>query len=560
MAREPPSGYSQRVRKVTEAHKCLDFRSRSRKVVESFVQSVVVLDDFAYFGEQGEQPDGQLTAPTLDDASLSLVTRSQGGSPVGENRIAKDVRLDAKTVIGRFAELGSVCAVLNPAPEEEFLQKVAKAAARADIVILDWKIGDFYGDKTLEVVRHILDDDQDGGRLRLLAIYTGEPDLEDMAKRTGEIIDNYYTNEKLAIDSHGLRISKGPVHAVILAKEGTNRITQAHQGQVVEESQLPDRLIDEFTRVTEGLLGNVALAGLTALRAEAHKLLLKFAPSLDAAYLGHRLLLPNPQDAEDHVVDALGAELHSILEDARPGEQADISAGREWLVAKTAEGKLDLSSPVIFPNEANLLGRYSELLLEGSHPDKKKLERNETTEIFTTDGCEAIQSNHRFSTLLKLKSRYSGSGAPRLTLGTILSTGDGEDARYFLCVQPKCDSVRIKSEAGFPFLPLIIQKHNQRFDVVFDVGADKWKYLKLNRKPNALIVPSFKPTPHSGGEVLARFGADGNYFFNDTAQVKYRWVVEMKDEHGLKIASELAAALSRPGPNDAEWLRRASTR
>ena len=545
---------------MPEAPNLPDFRTRSRKVAESFIQSVVVLDDFAYFGEPADQPAGQLMAPKLGDASLSPVRYSQEGSSVGGILNGKDVPLDAKTVIDQFAELGAVCAVLNPAPNEVFHQKVAKAAVRADIVILDWKIGDSYGDKTLEVIRNILDDDQDGGRLRLLAIYTGEPDLEDMVKKTRETIDNYYMSEEVAVDSHALRISKGPVHVVILAKGGTNRVIQAHQGQIVEESRLPDRLIDEFSRVTEGLLGNVALAGLTALRAEAHKLLLKFAPSLDAAYLGHRLLLPNPRDAEDHVVDALGTELHSILEDARPGEQADISAGREWLVVKTADGNLDLSEPIIFPDEADLLEKYTELLIKGSRADKKKLEKKATTEIFTIDGREATQSNHRFSTLLKLKSRYSGSRAPRLTLGTILSTGDGEDARYFLCVQPKCDSVRIKCEAGFPFLPLVIQKHNQRFDLVFDVGADQWKYLKLIGKPNALMVPSFKPTPNSGGEVLARVGAGGNYFFKDTAQVNYRWVVEMKDEHGLKIASELAAALSRPGPNDAEWLRRASRR
>ena len=48
--------------------------------------------------------------------------------------------------------------------------------------------------------------------------------------------------------------------------------------------------------------------------------------------------------------------------------------GREWLVAKTAEGSLDLSGPVIFPDEADLLEKYTGLLLKGSRADKNKLE------------------------------------------------------------------------------------------------------------------------------------------------------------------------------------------
>ena len=295
-----------------------DFHSRSRKVAERFIQSVVILDDFANFGEQVNEQVDQLKAPELGGTSGSSAGHSQQSGTLGENRNRENVPLDAKAVIDRFAELGSVCAVLRPAREEEFQQKFVKAAMRADVVILDWKIDDSYGGKTLEVIRCMLEHDQDGGRLRLVAIYTGEPDLEDITQKVAKTIDESYAHGELAVDNGALRISKGPVHAVIFAKDETSLVAKAHQSQVVAESELPDRLIDEFSGITEGLLSNVALAGLTALRAEAHKLLLKFAPSLDAAYLGHRLLLPNPRDAEDHVVDALGTELHSILEDARP--------------------------------------------------------------------------------------------------------------------------------------------------------------------------------------------------------------------------------------------------
>ena len=540
-----------------------DFHSRSRKVAERFIQSVVILDDFANFGEQVNEQVDQLKAPELGGTSGSSTGHSQQSGTLGENRNRENVPLDAKAVIDRFAELGSVCAVLRPAREEEFQQKFVKAAMRADVVILDWKIDDSYGVKTLEVIRCMLEHDQDGGRLRLVAIYTGEPDLEDITQKVAKTIEESYAHGELAVDNDALRISKGPVHAVIFAKDETNLVAKAHQNQVVAESELPDRLIDEFSGITEGLLSNVALAGLAAIRTQAHKLLLKFDPDLDAAYLGHRLLLRNPKDAEDHVVDALGAEINSILEEQRPGDEAGIEAIREWLIASPAK-QVDISSPIesgVEPVKKWLLLLTEGLYTEGiSLPDKKKNIERSATNIFAKNCVTANQSNRLFATLLNLKSRYSGSRAPRLVVGTILSAGDGEDVKYFVCLQPKCDSVRIKCQTGFPFLALATKTHNEKFDLVIDVGADQWKYFELSRKPSALIVPSFNPTPNSGGQVVAGVESDGNYFFMDSANVKYKWIVGMKDEHGLKIANELAAVLSRPGPNDTEWLRRASRR
>ena len=63
--------------------------------------------------------------------------------------------------------------------------------------------------------------------------------------------------------------------------------------------------MNEFVEMTKGILSNVALEGLAALRDDVPRVLAKFDSSLDSAYLGHRILLPNPADAEDHVVEAL---------------------------------------------------------------------------------------------------------------------------------------------------------------------------------------------------------------------------------------------------------------
>ena len=125
--------------------------------------------------------------------------------------------MDADAVIGGFADIGSVCAVLNPAPGDEFRERTVKTARRADIVILDWKIHDSVGDATLDVMRDILQGDRQ--RLRLLAFYTGEPNLHEIFNRIKDVAAEFYKDDEL-LESDGLRISKGPLHVVVLAKHG----------------------------------------------------------------------------------------------------------------------------------------------------------------------------------------------------------------------------------------------------------------------------------------------------------------------------------------------------
>ena len=540
----------------------ISFGDRSRTVAEHFIQNVVIFDDLAEFGSGAEEPVGGLNVPTFEEpASIE----PDSDPPVESDESEQDaggIPLDAKAVIDRFAELGSVCAVLRPAQGEDFLPKVTRAANRADIVVLDWKIGDSYGEDTLNIIRQILQADSNSERLRLLAIYTGEPGLQEIATRVKAVIDEFYDGLELKTSGE-FCISKGPVRAVVLAKESTADSTQGDAvGQVVHEIGLADRLIDEFAIMSKGLLRNVTLEGLAALRDQVYRLLSKFDTILDPAYLGHRLLLPHPRDAEDHIVEALGAELLSLLEDAKPGKQANLQAVREWLTEATGQG-LNLAVPMPFPKgTGTTLDGWVALLDKGAQDanarrgiSKKSLEKK-STQAFAEDEPDSLESNRRLAALFSLKTRYSGD-SPRLTLGTILCRKLGTALSYFLCLQPKCDSVRLGAETGFPLLPLAIRSEHQQFNLVVNVGANRWKHFQITPKPTALTVHSFRPGPNPPGEVVA-LSRLGKFYFTDTGGAVYWWIAEMKDEHALKVAGEMASALARPGPNDAEWLRLAS--
>ena len=541
------------------------FLSRTRDVVEAFLRTVVVLDDLAVMSKTTTEPTGAAAS-----GPLSVPNYPQTPTPKDDTlrRDPQGVGLDADAVINGFADIGSVCAVLSPSPGDDFHERTVKTAQRADIVILDWKIHESVGTAALDVMRDILREDRQ--RLRLMAFYTGEPNLDEIFDQIKGVATEFYKDDELLVTSD-FRISKGPLHVVVLAKQGTQNDQRPElQNQEVAEGQLADRLANDFALMAGGLIRNCAIAGIAAIRDNAHRILAKFENSLDPAYLGHRLLLPHPPDAEDHLVEALGSELISVLEENRPGVFADVDAVVLWLEVQEHEG-LRISDRFSFPEGRNAIDGWRDLLSKGiddvnaSFPlevSKSKL-RKQATEPFLKDAEDSLRSNRRFAALLCLKTRYPGR-PPRLSIGSLLFSGDGDEDRYFLCLQPKCDSVRLSTLTGFPLIPLIplkdVDVNNQgtSLRLVLETSKNQWGDFGINPKPSDLSIRVFKPSSEPPGEVVAKEMEDGSYSFEDEDGCQYRWMAQMKDEHALGIAGEVASALARPGPNDAEWLRKAA--
>ena len=538
------------------------FLYNSREVAESFLQTVVVVDDQAEmsFGHEGEIGRGD---PDEEKSPGCEAVERTGN---GDSNL-RGASLDARAVINGFADIGSACAVMNPAPGEDFRERTVKAARRADIVVIDWKIHDSFGESALELVREILRADQD--RLRLMAIYTGQPDLHEVLDRMKELVDEFYEEDELE-EIGNFRLSKGPLNGVILAKEGTiGAYSPELSLQEVSEGDLADRLTDEFALLIGGLLRNTALAGIAAIRENSHRILAKFERGLDAAYLGHRLLLHHPPAAEDHLVAALGSELTSVLEECRPGAFADIGAIGKWLASEAGKDA-NLSEPFSFQKPESTADCWAKLLSLGIEsgvghlPANRRELRRRASEPFAESAEGAARSNRLFAALLSQRTRYPGR-PPRLTMGTVVcEQGEGRD-RYFLCLQPKCDSIRLAEASGFAMISLqplgevgVNAEGGLSLSLVVELGRDQWMHFGIAAKPSELTVRVFAPGPNPPGEVLAAREEAGRYCFEDTSGNRYCWLTSMKDEHALGIASKVASALSRPGPNEAEWLRRAT--
>jgi hypothetical protein len=101
---------------------------------------------------------------------------------------------------------------------------------------------------------------------------------------------------------------------VCLFKSHGTQLTDHRKPNQVSEEKLPLRLQDEFASLAEGLLSNVALATIAAIRGSTHHVLGKITGTMDGPYFHHRALLPIASDAEEYAVDVVLSELKSVVD------------------------------------------------------------------------------------------------------------------------------------------------------------------------------------------------------------------------------------------------------
>jgi hypothetical protein len=552
----------------------LTFQQASCAVAARFLHSVVVVDDRADYSPP-EVTEHQPGEHANAEAAERVTLRSRRASrrlvtPATAERRAED--LDAKSLVDGFAEKGLVCAILRPGKTEQPEGKTVLAASRSDIVVLDWN---FYGDDgltTCEILSRVLRADEGASRLRLIAIYTGERHLRRIATKLRQTLNKITPSPRLNRDGE-FAMSKGAVRIVVFAKEDTPVLARDLKGRarVLKEAELPERLVTEFASLTEGLVSNVALESLAALRENTHRLLGRLRPSLDPAYLWHRAIQGRPSDAEDHLVSLVASEVRSVLDDEQVGRQANLDAIDRWL----ARNDITDFGPHFGEATARTAADVHELLDSGTAGKTaksiaaiakfKKMKRDDgphrktqALAVFANSAPEAARSNEEFAALMSLKTHYTHP-IPQLQLGTLLSKGTGASRSYWLCVQPRCDSVRLDGYRAFPLLPLTVASDTRpKFDIVLLKRDAESVKLRLSGRPYDLSMVSFLPTPDGADAILA-VSSRKRYRFNAEKAV-YWWEGDLKDEHAQRVADNLAFQFGRVGLTESEWLLLSSTK
>ena len=553
-----------------------EFFKLSKGVVEQFLQSAVIVDDGAAFERgPGDKPSTKLITPSRRFRKQSDL-QSQERDAAGETEITgrnSDVgRLDAKKVIDSFAQRGIVCSVLLPHKEEmeALTGTLEKMANCADIIILDWSLYKDQGEKALEMIERIVRSSTGSpAQLRLIVIYTINPRIEEISQKVKAVLDKLGEahakgNGKAAVqvETDKLSLTFGAIRITVLAKHDAF-IPDQYRHQVVSFEDLADRVTEEFTTMTAGLVSNVVLKSLAQVRENTYRILSQFSSDLDAPYLTHRALLLNPDDAEELLTALVAEELQAILEEACVGSEANLNAIRAWVAARQEAGtsfalKLNLgdSEPTTIAVEkvVDLLRigiQNGAWTLDGLNIKKRRsAHKLPLTEMFQPVHHSPQSLDEKFAFITTMRACYR-QYIPRLTLGTILKES-GDASSYWVCIQPRCDCIRIKSARRFPFLPL--EKAGEgRFNIVLNEG-DIYLRLLCSEKPYDLKLIAFEQGSQGSGIITAE-EEGGIYCFYDTSKNKYEWMGQLRPDHAQRLSNRFAATLARVGLDESEWLR-----
>ena len=530
----------------------LTFQSMSKGVVERFLQTVVVLDDGAYM-----EPATTPQAIVEPDEDVPILDEEPEVSRESTTPLETKVNaLDAQTLITGFAKQGLVCAVLAPRIDEDGAEATVKASRRADIVILDWQLGD-HGERATKIIGKIVEEDVSvGGRVRMIVVYTASLDLE-----AARIAIAGKLTEFKAIDRAGGVLGLGTRHSrVLFISKGQ---TSAFAGRI-EEADLPLRLVEEFVEMTKGILSNVTLGCIAAIREETHRILARFHRGLDSAFLTHRMLLISPDDAEAYAVDLLAAEFLAALEGREIGS---IHAGRgaiEAALVELQEGGIKFrimvarnaatsAKSVTAEQLMNLVDKGPEGLVDipglpsGQGPRDKLHERLYLlVSEHVNDGLAANREFSRVSAHARERALQGPKHRAKLDLGSIVRLGE----EFLVCVQPTCDTLRLRGPTQFVFAEL--SEDEEEFDVVVKDLDDSEKCLRLNSKASAIRTAIFKPVADTG-LVLATLGGGE---FSCNLGNRYSWLCDLKTSFAQRFVHRIAMDLSRVGLEEFEWQRR----
>ncbi len=541
----------------------------SRNAVESFIQTVVFVDDKIY----APPPDGKVVEVPL--AAPPKVRKPSIKGAVKKNQPKSDqdkVQIDPPEfsphdIQASFAKKHIVCSLHQPRKTDSVGESsnAYKLCASADIVIVDWDLYGDAGEKATVLIDTLVTKslEEDPHQLRLALIYTNDPDLFSISAKVYEqLAEKVPTEIDLKDSDEGLAFHTLNARVVVLGKPA-KRLPK-YEPYEVREEDLADRAIEEFCKLTNGLLQGGILKGLAAIRKQSRKILTKFNSGLDAAFLTHRALGLPHEEAFDHITPLLVAEIEAVLEDSisKPLISDDVIS--DWCLKWIPS---DLSTKFV-PKGVDVHTFASDFCTKGMgiadsynsgkaadlekciKPLKKDLPEWPSADAPQFKTLTSYLSNdssgndlRELAVLMSHRTQYGDSR--HLTLGTIIREIGG-DKRYLLCLQPTCDCIRLSKPSTFIFCTLNMATGEKATHVVNDGTS----YIDLRYKPKVegCVTLIFKP---SKGFVSAK---DLKFTDHPGAQ-DYRWVAQLKPKHAQRAAEQFARELSRVGLTESEWLR-----
>ncbi|AQZ51949.1 hypothetical protein Mame_02623 [Martelella mediterranea DSM 17316] len=553
-----------------------NFSEFQLEATKQFAHTLIVVDDEAA---------ADLDEPVKSAAKIKKPSRRDLAKPVAVTPSkSTDLKhpLRADVLVETSMSLGLICSVVKPKPNDGAPERVAKASQKADILCVDWEMHRDNGKTAVDIItRVIASDEANGGRFRLIAIYTGVADKVRILNSVLKSIPKTTRDRKcLAIRENYIESADGLRIVWLFKQGGTFPANMAEFA--IPESALPSRLQKEFSLLSRGVLTNVAIATIASIRAATHHVISKFGKEMDGPYFQHRSTIRSPEDAEEYATAIILSELKNAI------DRSSIAA--KFAGAEALDKALDdLPADVELGdgNNFSTIDRslYKKLIIDGIKPTLKTNQplQNKGAKFFTEHLAQPLRADEdgrkldllKFAALTGLSADAEAPYAyhkPSLSLGTLVQDASGN---YYLCVQASCDSVRVIAPQPFLFAKLevvpeeSISSHKDKIEFVVprkNKGIGKsFVCLKLSDKAPyaALISIVFPPTEDE--KVVAKKARDGTLYFEAATlpigkraekHKRYLWIADVKRKRALRTVQFIGQEMGRIGFDEFEAFRR----
>lgn len=553
----------------------IDLDAHYAESARRFLQTAIVIDDQAMMGPVETIVPVRLEVPTgsLFDTKPDIEPQAAIGIAIEDRAAPSSATLNAKMLSQAFLDQQMICGLYRPDIGEDRVNRASGAADAADIVVVDWHLETGNSRPAKEIILRILKNDLAAkGRLRLIAIYTSQAGREAIA---ADLLSDLEQDEALQgrFARNGSDIGNVSTRIVVLNKRTT---PEAADRDEVNEERLPERLIAEFAKLSEGVVPSFALASVAAVRQGAHHVLSQYTADLDGAFIAHRCGIPHPDDSKSFAIDLITSELRNLIEvEDVAGQTLSEEIAAAWLQAKIDRGetfrtdRADVPAAQVlgFPKGGSSAVRESaEHQIGFNNSDGKlgkdyKVTTGTLSRVFYPTAEEArdgVQHLARLSTFQREphRTRWPENWAPKLALGTVVQQmAGGTPGVMLVCVQPRCDSVRLNGPTAFPFQTAGDEGH---FNLVVRDAGGSDRQTWVNLKPRDAVMIRFKPHDERCVVLAQRDPDTGQFVFEAEDGTTFVWLGDLIAMKAQRWASELGSRVQVVGMEELEWLRQAS--
>ena len=529
------------------------FKDYGLKATKQFLKTAIVIDDEIIAELTVPSSESEVVAPPFS-VEPSEPTQRSPSPDAAQQETARDAEVQIKPLADAFLDKQIVCGVLKPEPADDdtlVIERAVRAASVADVVIIDWYLRPHQDNLARSILEKILTEDRElNGRLRLVIVYTSAEPLsvrrETLAKHLKAA--DFETQEDPEDET---LLTVGACRIRFALKKSTK------DGKAVEE--LPDYAVEEFAKHSNGLLANFALLGIAALRDATHHILAKLDKKLDAAFVGHRMLLGNDAEARGFAMNLFILQMKGVLSLPKYlGGALDDEELSAWF--DDHFGYQNADNHLI--NIGITRSQLRECILKGagksvSTTAHKSLflpaSREDPTKVGEVERLVS-QDFARFSTFVREPDGFNPlpkEWRPTLTLGSVVKMVKSGN-RYLLCVQPSCDTIRIKESRYFPFIELISEAASKSKENLVIRDGEERIVVSVSTKAGSRLYDLFEP---GTSETIFAEIEGGKFQFTSGFGQVYWWLGDIDPLKAQRIATDVSGSLARVGIDEYEWLR-----